>query len=108
MTNKFTGFTLKNVYAYTSAGHYFKMYNILVNVDKQKLIHCNYELVTPKDTNVSGVSCKILDIPMTVLENGAVEVSYHSLVHKLNSGHWKKVDYDDIVLEFQRDFAIFI
>jgi hypothetical protein len=108
MTNKFTGFTLKNVYAYTSAGHYFKMDNVLVNVDKQKLIYCNYELVTPKDTNTSGVSCKILDIPMTVLENGAVEISHHTLVHKLNSGHYRKVDYDDVVLEFNRDFSIFI
>jgi hypothetical protein len=108
VTNKFTGFTLKSVYAYTSAGHYFKMDNVLVNVDKQKLIYCNYELSKPKDVTSSGVSCKILDIPMVVLENGAVEISHHTLLHKLNSGHHKKCDYDDIVLEFNRDFSIFI
>jgi len=108
MTNKFIGYTLKNVYAYTSAGNYFKMDDILVNVDKQKLIYCNYILSNPKDTTTGGVCCKVLDIPMTTLENGSVEISYHTLVHKLNNKHYKKCDYDDLCLEFKNDFAIFL
>ena len=95
---KFQNFKLKTVYAYTSAGNYRKYENMLVDIDKQKLIYCSYRLSTPKDTSSSGVDCCILDIPMTVMDGG-VEVSYHTMIHKINSGHYKKADYDALDLE---------
>jgi hypothetical protein len=95
---KFQNFKLKTVYAYTSAGNYRKYENMLVDIDKQKLIYCSYRLSTPKDTSSSGVDCYILDIPMTVMDGG-VEVSYSSLVHKLNSNHYRKVNYEELDLE---------
>ncbi|QCQ61926.1 hypothetical protein Barba19A_gp086 [Rheinheimera phage vB_RspM_Barba19A] len=107
MSNKFKDFKLKTVYAYTSAGNYRKYENVLVDIDRQKLIYCSYRLSTPKDTKAIGVDCYILDIPMTIMDGG-VEASYHTMVHKINSGHYKKADYDDIVLEHNRDFSIFM
>lgn len=106
MTNKFRNFKLMLVYG-DDNGRTIRLGNLLVDTDKQKLIRCSYQLQSPKDVTATGVFCAVLDIPMKI-EDGVVYVNYHTLVHKLNSGHHKKVDYDDLCLEHPKDFAIFL
>lgn len=104
---KFSNYTITTVYAYTSAGNYIKMEKMLVDIEKNKLIFCRYILDNAKSTESSSVECLVLDIPMVQLDGG-VEISYNSLIHKLHSGYYRKVQYDELVLEFDRDFAIIL
>ena len=104
---KFSDYKITTVYAYTSTGNYVKLERVLVDVNRQKLIHCSYSLKSSKDISSDGVDCYVLDIPMTQLESG-IEISHTSLIHKLNSKHYKSVQYEDIVLEHSQDFSIFL
>lgn len=104
---KFANFKLTTIYAYTSAGNYVKLERMLVDAEKNKLIFCRYILDNAKAVETDSVECLVLEMPMTQMDGG-VEVSYSSMVHKLNSGHCKKVQYNDIVLEFNQDFSIIL
>lgn len=107
MPNKFTNFTLSTVYAKTVHGIYIKYEKMLVDKCGERLIYCTYSLNSPKDTSCHSIDCYVLQLPMTILEGG-VEVNHESMVHKINSKHYKKVDYDELTLEFNRDFSIFL
>lgn len=105
--NKFSNFTICNVYAKLNRAGYIRYDKMLVDKDAGKLIYCRYDLPDNKSASSTGVSCFVLELPMTDLDGG-VEVCHSSLVHKLNSKHYKKVNYEDLILEHQRDFSVFL
>lgn len=104
MTNKFNNFALTTVYV---KGDYFehRYDDMLVDVENNKLIYCNYV----KSPILDEVACVVLDIPITKVEKGKVEISFQTLAHKLSSGHFKKIDYEDLCIEKgQNNFTIFV
>ena len=104
---KFKNFRLGTVYAYTDSGYCIKYEKVLVDPENNKLIDCSYSLKHPKGTETDGVDCRLMDIPMKIIDTNTVEVSHHTLIHKYNSGHYKKVKYEDLVLELGHlNFAV--
>lgn len=105
---KFSNYTITTVYAnYNDSGN-VKYTNMLVDKTNQRLIYPTYRLSTPKDTTSTDVDCYLLELPMVINEDGSVQVSYQTMTHKINTKHYKKADYNDLTLEFSRDFSIFI
>lgn len=105
--NKFSNFQICTVYAKLNRQGFMRYDKMLVDKEAGKLIYCRYDLPNSKSATSDGVSCFVLELPMTEIDGG-VEVCHSSLVHKLNSKHYKKVSYDDLILEHQRDFAVFL
>ena len=99
MRNKFDNFTLRNIRALQSGGTILRMNNMLVDIDKQRMIYCSINLSDEHSISADGVECKVLELPMTLCEDGVVEISHQTLTHKLNSGHYKKCDYEQLELE---------
>lgn len=99
MRNKFDKFKPRNIRAVQSGGTLLRMNNILVDLDKQRMIYCSINLSEEHATSADGVDCRVLELPMTLCDDGFVEISHHTLTHKLNSGHYKKCDYEQLELE---------
>jgi len=99
LRNKFDNFTLRNVRAIQAGGTVLRMNNVLVDVNKQRMIYCSINLPDEHATSADSVECKVLELPMTLADDGVVEISHHTLTHKLNSGHYKKCDYEQLGLE---------
>lgn len=105
---KFQNYQLCTVYANYSDSGNVKYTNILVDKINQRLIYPTYRLSTPKDTTATGVDCYVMELPMVINEDGSVQVSYQTMTHKINARHYKRVDYEDVIKEFNRDFSIFL
>lgn len=99
MRNKFDKFKPRNIRAVQSGGTLLRMNDILVDLEKQRMIYCSINLSDEYSVSAEGVECRILELPMTIAEDGVVEISHQTLVHKLNSGHYKKCDYEHLELE---------
>lgn len=102
MKNQFINYTLRTIYARTPSG-YVRMDKMLVDLTNQQFIKCTYSLSDPKDVSASGVDCRIVKTPMTLLENGSVEVDYNDVITKLNRKNCKKVEYQDLAVAFDID-----
>lgn len=99
MRNKFDKFKPRNIRAVQASGTVLRMNDILVDIDKQRMIYCSINLSDEKSASADGVDCKVLELPMTLCEDGVVEISHQTLTHKLNSGHYKNCDYEQLELE---------
>ena len=97
--SKFNNFNPRNIRALQSGGTVLRMNNILVDIDKQRMIYCSINLINENSVNADGVECCVLELPMTLCEDGVVEISHQTLTHKLNSNHYKKCDYEQLELE---------
>lgn len=99
MRNKFDSFKPRNIRAILLGGTMLRMNDVLVDLDKQRMIHCTINLPNENSVSANGVECRVLELPMTLADDGVVEISHHTLVHKLNNKHYRKVDYEELELE---------
>lgn len=112
MTRKYDNFRVTTVYSFSDSATR-KMENVLVDTDAKRLIYCTYDLPTPKSVSSTGVTCRIVEMPMKVAKDG-IEIDHNMFIHKINNGHYKRADYNEICMQLaikrpnEKRFNIFL